>query len=79
MPPRPNLAKVKFGAPIALFNGRDLSGWQVKESGLKNAWIVHLAKGQNELITHVEPQDAEDCLTGKECVYLGHQIGQFIN
>jgi hypothetical protein len=28
LPPRPDLSKVKFGAPIALFNGKDLSGWQ---------------------------------------------------
>lgn len=28
LPAAPDLAKVKFGEPIALFNGRDLSGWK---------------------------------------------------
>jgi hypothetical protein len=40
LPPRPDLAKVRFGAPIALLNGRDLSGWKPKETGLESAWVV---------------------------------------
>ena len=40
LPPRPNLAAVKFGAPIALFNGKDLAGWKEKEANLKSAWSV---------------------------------------
>lgn len=44
----------------------------------KNAWIVKLTHKEHELITHVEPADAAKCLEGTECVYLSHQIGQFI-
>ncbi|GLI33905.1 hypothetical protein [Desulforhabdus amnigena] len=44
----------------------------------KDAWIVKLSKGRHELTTHLEKKDAEDCLDGIECVYLGVQIGQFI-
>jgi hypothetical protein len=44
----------------------------------KDAWIVKLSKGDHELTTHLEKKDAEDCLKGIECVYLGVQIGQFI-
>jgi hypothetical protein len=40
LPPRPNLAAVKFGAPITLFNGRDLSGWQTIDRGGENGWLV---------------------------------------
>jgi hypothetical protein len=40
LPPRPDLAKVKFGDPIALFNGRDLTGWRLVESGAANGWSV---------------------------------------
>ena len=29
IPAAPDLAKVKFGAPIPLFNGKDLSGWKL--------------------------------------------------
>ncbi len=29
LPPRPDLAKLRFGAPIELFNGRNLDGWAV--------------------------------------------------
>ncbi len=40
LPARPNLAAIRFGAPINLFNGRDLTGWVAKETNLKSAWSV---------------------------------------
>jgi hypothetical protein len=38
LPPAPDLSKVKFGDPIRLFNGTDLSGWKVM--GSPNGWSV---------------------------------------
>lgn len=40
LPPAPDLSKVKFAPPIALFNGKDLSGWRLVESGNANGWSV---------------------------------------
>jgi hypothetical protein len=40
LPPRPDLTKVKFGDPVALFNGRDLAGWKLKEPTVQSAWSV---------------------------------------
>lgn len=40
LPPKPDLAKVRFGAPIQLLNGRDLAGWRLVESGAANGWSV---------------------------------------
>lgn len=40
LPPRPDLAAVRFGPPVALFNGRDLTGWVAQEPRLANAWGV---------------------------------------
>ena len=36
----PDLSKVRFGQPIALFNGKDLTGWKVHEPEKKNGWSV---------------------------------------
>jgi hypothetical protein len=44
----------------------------------KNAYIVAFKKGSNELTTHLEKKDADECMDGTKCVYLGVQIGQFI-
>jgi len=44
----------------------------------KDAWIVGLKKGEHELTTHLEKKDADDCMNGIKCVYLGVQIGQFV-
>ncbi len=44
----------------------------------KNAWIVKLKKEGKELTTHLEKKDADDCMNNIKCVYLGVQIGQFI-
>lgn len=34
----PDLDRTRFGHPIALFNGRDLTGWQPHEPGKINGW-----------------------------------------
>src|SRR5437899_1597438 len=39
VPPAPDLAKVKFGEPISLFNGKDLSGWKTMGNA-PSAWKV---------------------------------------
>ncbi|MEJ2183332.1 MAG: hypothetical protein P8Y66_07395 [Nitrospirota bacterium] len=44
----------------------------------KNAWMVHLKKGDHELETHLEKADADQCMDGVKCVYLGVQIWQFL-
>ncbi len=44
----------------------------------KNAYIVNFKKEDQELPTHLEKKDAEECMNGIKCVYLGVQIGQFI-
>jgi len=40
VPPRRQFAKVRFGNPIALFNGRDLTGWRVSDPKKINGWSV---------------------------------------
>ncbi|HAA03448.1 MAG TPA: hypothetical protein DCZ69_07620 [Syntrophobacteraceae bacterium] len=44
----------------------------------KDAWIVHLKRDDKDFTTHLEAKDAEDCLNGIKCIYLGVQIGQFV-
>lgn len=36
----PDLSKVRFGHPITLFNGKDLTGWRPHESDKINGWSV---------------------------------------
>jgi len=38
LPARPNLLQVKYGEPITLFNGRNLTGWRLTNPGQKNGW-----------------------------------------
>lgn len=45
----------------------------------KNAYIVTFTRGQEKLSTHLEKQDADDCMNGVKCVYLGVQVVQFIS
>jgi hypothetical protein len=37
-PPAPDLAKVKFGTPVTLFNGKDLTGWRLINDKQKNGF-----------------------------------------
>ena len=40
LPAAPDLGKVKFGEPITLFNGKDLSGWRLVKPDSDNGWSV---------------------------------------
>ncbi|MBN1850396.1 MAG: hypothetical protein JW932_17630 [Deltaproteobacteria bacterium] len=42
----------------------------------KKAWVVDLKKDEHELTTHLEPEDADGCMEGNQCVSLGLQIAQ---
>jgi predicted transport protein len=45
----------------------------------KNAYVVTFARGSEKLSTHLEKKDADECMNGIKCVYLGVQVIQFIN
>ena len=44
----------------------------------KQAWIIDLKKGSHHLKTYLEPTDADACMQGKQCIYLGTQISQLV-
>lgn len=58
--------------------GKHALALSLKFDDNKSAWIVRLQKDKHELTTHLEKKDAEECLGGIKCVYLGVQIAQFI-
>src|SRR2546430_1903793 len=39
-PPAPDLSRVKFGAPITLFNGKNLDGWKLTSPSATSGWSV---------------------------------------
>jgi hypothetical protein len=41
-------------------------------------WVIKLSKGDHRLHTLLNKSDADACLEGTQCVYLGVQIGQFV-
>ncbi len=41
-----------------------------------NAWVVDLRKENHQLKTYLEPEDANLCMEGKQCLGLGIQIFQ---
>ena len=40
IPATPDLAKVKYGAPVSIFNGKDLNGWRLTQEKADNGWSV---------------------------------------
>lgn len=48
MPPRPDLASVKFGPPQRLFNGQDLTGWRLSNPRKTNGWRAEQGQLVNE-------------------------------
>ena len=48
----PDLSKVRFGHPISLFNGKDLTGWKTYETDKKNGWSA-----RDGLLVNNDPED----------------------
>jgi hypothetical protein len=44
----------------------------------KNAYVIKINKGEHVLTTFLDKPDADACLEGKKCVYLGLHIGEFV-
>lgn len=40
IPAKPDLSKVKYGEPVTIFNGKDLSGWSLMNPKSDNGWSV---------------------------------------
>ena len=53
MPPAPDLSKTRFGEPIALFNGVDLSGWKLIQPEALSAWSAK----EGILVNDVPPRE----------------------
>lgn len=49
LPPAPDLGKVKFGEPISLFNGKDMTGWSVMGKA-PSAWKVENGLLRNDAV-----------------------------
>jgi hypothetical protein len=39
---------------------------------------LKLKKNSEELTTHLEKKDADECMDGTKCIHLGVQIDQFV-
>ncbi len=44
----------------------------------KNAYLITFKRGEDVLTTRIDRKDANDCMRGIQCIYLGVQIAQFI-
>lgn len=60
---------------------------EIKASGLalslefdkeKDAWVVSFEKGAHRRHAFLDKKDADSCIEGKMCVYLGMLIAQYI-
>jgi hypothetical protein len=50
MPSAPDLSQVKFGEPITLFNGKDLTGWRLTDPKADSGWSAKDGLLVNEVV-----------------------------
>lgn len=61
LPPAPDLSKVKYGDPVNLFNGKDLTGWRLTVEGADSGWSVQ----DGVLMNRVQAEKAKEKEAGK--------------
>jgi hypothetical protein len=44
----------------------------------KDAWVVSFVKGNHKRHAFLDKKDADSCIGGKSCIYLGMLIAQYI-
>lgn len=44
----------------------------------RSAWVVRFKKGNHTRFAFLDKQDADDCMDGQKCLYLGVLIDQYI-
>ncbi len=44
----------------------------------KNTYVITFSRANSVLTTHLDKKDADECMSGVKCVYLGVQVAQFI-
>lgn len=45
---------------------------------VKNAWVVTFSKGNHNRHAFLDKKDADACMEGNACIYLGILIAQYI-
>jgi hypothetical protein len=58
--------------------GKHHVGADITFDDSKKVYLLTFTRGKDVLTTHLEKQDADECMNGIKCVYLGVQIVQFI-
>ncbi len=69
--------KEKIGEMYPEIKQHDIS-MGIEQDINKKAYIIKFKRGNNELTTHLDFKDADDCMNNIKCIYLGVQIEQFI-
>lgn len=44
----------------------------------RDLYVVSLTRGNESLATHLDKKDADECMKGVKCVYLGVQVAEFL-
>ncbi len=44
----------------------------------KNSWIIHFEKGGHSRYAILDKKDADSCMDGNVCIYLGMLVTQYI-
>ena len=44
----------------------------------KDAYVLKFKRGKQELITHIDKSDADDCMMNIRCLHLGIKVDTFV-
>jgi len=67
--------KIRQMYPTIREHGIDVVAWRDQTA---DTWIITLRKGDRTLTTYVDGAEADQCIEGDRCIYLGLHVAEFL-
>lgn len=69
------ISKIRQMYPTIRDHNIEVVAWRDQT---QETWVITLRKGDRTLTTHVDGPEADQCIEGGRCIYLGLHVAEFL-
>jgi len=69
------ISKIRQMYPTIRDHNIEVVAWRDQT---EDTWVITLRKGDHTLTTYVDGAEADQCIEGNRCIYLGLHVAEFL-